>query len=114
MSEPTSVPQETEEEKIQRLLSRMETEDRTLRGKSLDEQRLSWQKKPGLRYVIGPFMAGQLFDLWQWLLGRVDHFLWGWAEKSVPAPPKIHRANAEKNPRASLREALEKKKHDPR
>jgi hypothetical protein len=113
MDEHITAPQETKEEKIQRLLARMEEEDRTSRGKSLDEQRVIWQKKPGLRYVIGPFMAGQLFDLWQWLLGLVDNFLWGWAQKSVPSPPKESKPEAS-NPRASLRQALEKKKTDNR
>lgn len=102
---------ETQEQKIQRLLARMEAEDVHARGKTLDAQRAAWQKKPGLRYVIGPFMAGQLFDLWQWTLGRVDTFLWGWAQDASHAPVK--NTQKQDDPRAALRDALNKKSPKP-
>lgn len=114
MENPLSTAQETKEERIQRLLSRIDAEECTSRGKSLDEQRLCWQKKPGLRYVVGPFMAGQLFDLWQWALGRIDTFLWRWAKESVSGPPLVNDNHATTiDPRASLRQALKEKKREP-
>lgn len=99
------VQEETQEEKIERLLARMDLDERHSRGKSLDQQRMEWQHTRGLRYIIGPFLLGQLFDLWQWTLGRVDRFLWGWAEQSTPAPP-----SEPADPRASLRKALKNKR----
>lgn len=103
--------EETQEEKIQKLLARMDAEDVHERGKTLDAQRAAWQKKPGLRYVIGPFMAGQMFDLWQWILGKVDTFLWGWAQDASSA--SVQHQKQPENPRAALRDALNKKSNTP-
>lgn len=101
---PQSSLPEDPQERIRVLVERMELEDRLTAGKTLDAQRKSWQKAWYLRYVIGPFMAGQLFDAWQWVLGRVDHYLWDWAAQTPEA-----RAPRPTDPREALKNALRDK-----
>lgn len=99
----TPLPEDPQE-RIRALIDRMEIEDRLAAGKTLDQQREAWQRAWYLRYVIGPFMAGQLFDLWQWTLGRVDHYLWNWAAQTPTA-----RATTRQDPREALKKALRDK-----
>ena len=108
METPRQTPQpslpDDAQERIRLLVERMELEDRMTAGKTLDAQRQAWQKAWYLRYVIGPFMAGQLFDAWQWILGRVDHYLWDWAAQTPTTP-----ASTPTDPREALKKALRDK-----
>ena len=99
--------------RIQALLDRMDLDERYATGQTLDEQRLAWQKAWYLRFVIGPFLAGQLFDLWQWILGRVDNFLWSWAEQGPAAPSRPIVQSNPTDPREALRKALREKPGKP-
>lgn len=98
--------------RIAALLERMDHQERVVGRHSAVEQRLKWQKS-GLRFFIGPFLLGQLFDLWHWLGERVDSLLWTWAEQS-PQVNQNDPSGAPVDARESFRQALQKKKQDPR
>lgn len=97
--------------RIQALLAKMDDEERTEHGSDLDKQRKAWQHAGYLRYVIGPFLAGQLFDAWQWALSRIDDFLWRWAQETqVQNSPTITGNEPSLDPREALKRSLAQQK----
>lgn len=96
--------------RIQVLLEKMDQEDRERHGQDLDARRNDWQHAWYLRYTIGPFMAGQLFDLWQWALGRIDDYLWTWAQAPGVERTQTGITPPPADPRQALRKSLGEKR----
>ena len=86
----------------------MDGEDHVLQVKDLPRQRNTWQHRWWLRYTIGPFLTGLVFDLWQVILGYVDAFLWQWAEKGGTLP-LVEQEPKPQDARGKMRQALETK-----